>query len=407
MTKNIEYKKTKLNDKFAGIFPFEFEESKGDIPDKIHIVPIGQWEHDLYGPMAITLNDINEFIQNFNMGVRKGVFITQGHQGWEEFPAVGWFTELEARSNGLWGSVSWNKEGKRTLTEKEFKFFSPEMCRDYEDPETHQLYRNVLTGGALTKSPYFKELEAIVFSDKNITSNFKKETMSKKLEEVLALDVAVLTDEDKAVIKENAETLSDEQKVTYASVLEVETPKEETPVVEEPKEDEPKVEEPVVVEEPKGDDTPVVEEPKDNEPIQAPEKTVTLKASELNVYKQAFAELEKKNLDALVSGLVFSESNKNGHFLPKSEKSLRAFMEKLNKEQRTAFSTLAKELPAMNLFKELGADNAGDGTAKAELDAKIAEKTKSGMTYSDALRKVNVEFPELAQRYNEEIKKGE
>lgn len=217
----MQYKKTKVNDKFKGIFPFEFAEKddKG-IPKKIHLVPMGQWEHDLYGPIIINQTDINEFMQNFNQGVRKGVYITQGHEGWEELPAVGWITEVESRSNGLWGSIDWNTEGIRTLKEKEFKFFSPEMCRDYEDPETHQLYRNVLTGGALTKSPYFKELESIVFSDKNIISKFNEETMPKTLEEVLALDVTVLTDEDKNVIKENADKLSDEQKVTYASVLE-------------------------------------------------------------------------------------------------------------------------------------------------------------------------------------------
>jgi len=403
------FKQSKTNDKFRGVFPFEFDD-KGDdspaIPEKIHLVPIGQWEHDLYGPIIINNADIREFIQNFNAGVRKGVFITAGHEGFEELPAVGWIKEVESRDNGLWGEVEWNNRGLTSLQEKEFKFFSPEMCRDYEDPESHEYYRNVLTGGALTKSPYFKELQAIVFSDKNIKSNLnKKETMTKTLEEVLALEVDVLTDEDKAVLEENKATLTDEQRTKFGITVEApaETEKEKTAREVKEKEDA------NVVAGLNADGSAKSTETQEH----SEKKMVTINASELAILRakadegaQAFAELERKNVDGITANLVFSESNKAGKFLPKSKDNLRAFIEKLSKEQRTSFSAITSQLPSLVAFKEVGVSHtATEGTAQAEVEAKIAAKITANpkMRYSEALKEVMSENQGLEQRYDEEL----
>lgn len=40
-------------------------------------------------------------------------------------PAVGWIEELQAREDGLWGRVSWLKEGLRTLADKTHRYISP------------------------------------------------------------------------------------------------------------------------------------------------------------------------------------------------------------------------------------------------------------------------------------------
>jgi hypothetical protein len=111
-----------------------------------------------------------------------------------------------------------------------------------------------------------------------------------------------------------------------------------------------------------------------------------------------------------VEALVFSETNKVGMFLPKSKDNLRVFMETLNDVQKTKFSALLKELPKSNVFSELGVTiGAGEGTAKAEVDAKIAEKMtaaeKAGkvMKYSDALKEVMSENEGLEKRYDEEL----
>lgn len=408
------FKKSKTNDKYVGIFPFEFDDSKKDggaLPDVIHLVPVGQWEHDMYGPIIITASDIEEFIVNFNAGVRKGVFITCGHEGFQELPAAGWVTKVEKRPDGLWGYVDWNEIGKNALKNKEFKFFSPEMCRDYEDPETHQFYRNVLTGGALTKSPYFKELQAIVFSEKTLQTKFNQtqETM-KTLQEILAIeDIATLTEEERQLVKDSVAELSDDQKAKYASFLEVETPAEteEEKTAREAKEKE------------DADAAALVAEtPAEIDPAEDPQKMsdknamVTINASELALLRQkadqgaqAFKELEKAEIAGAVEKMVFSATNQAGAFLPKSKTAIETFMGTLNKAQRTAFAAIVKEIPASEKFKEIGSGDAATADTTQEVESKVAEKMKLNdkLSYSEALKQVMSENKGLEERYDREL----
>ncbi len=406
MTKTI----TKKNDRIVlqGLVPFEFSTRKFkevDIPDQIHIIPIGEWMHDAYGPMIINNADIREFAQNFNAGIRKGVFITAGHEGWDELPAVGWFKEVEVRDDGLWGTVEWNSNGIEALQDKQWKFFSPELCRDYEDPETHALYRNVLTGGALTKSPYFKELQAIVFSDKNIKNNFNNNNMN--LKDLLEKDIATLDDAEKAFIKEHASELTDEQKVSHADIIKDEAPAEteEEKTAREEKE--------------AGDANEAAGLNRDgsakteggeqamsekNGMVTMPKAMFSALEAKANQGASAFKELEESKLKTSLAELTFSAKNKDGRFLPKSESSLRKFMEGLNAEQRIAFSTLVKEMPKTEIFNEKGDNNTTvEASAMTEVDklvdAKIAANPK--MAYSEALKAVFSENKGLEQRYND------
>lgn len=433
---------------FKATLPFEFDED-GDasedsavaIPSTIHLIPIGQWEHDAYGPIIINASDIREYQQNFNAGIRKGVFITAGHEGMSELPAVGWVKSVEGRDNGLWGEVEWNELGKEALSDKQFKFFSPEMYRDYEDPESHQFFRNVLTGGALTKSPYFKELESIVFSDKNIKNNFNKTNNNMtpeekaKMKDIQAKKTEELTAADKAFLKKHKEEMSDEEVTKYKEFFDEEgtTETEEEKTAREAKE-KADAEAKEVADKAEADavaakaseDAKALEDANiaaglnaDGTKIEASEKKmVQITASELAILRtkadegqQAFKELEKNKLDVAVKGLVFSESNKAGKFLPKSEASLRAFMATLNVAQKATFSTLLQELPKTQIFSEIGSKEAdGEGTATAEVEAKVTEKMvaseKSGkvMKYSEALKEVMSENDGLEKRYDLECK---
>ena len=407
--------KKKASTKHMGIFPFEFDEPTGDevgvsIPDTIHLIPIGQWEHDLYGPILINNADIREFIQNFNAGIRKGVPITAGHEGYEELPATGWIMSLESRDTGLWGAVEWNELGKDTLSDKQYKFFSPEFYRDYEDPETHQLYRNVLTGGALTKSPYFKELEAIVFSEKKLKETFNNNESTMDLKTILAKAVADLSVEEQAFLKEHAAELTDEQKSAYTAIIDADSETAETEdekVARENKE----TEDANVAAGKNADGT----EKSPEAGVQASEK-VLISASELKILRDkadkgasAFAELNKKKLDDSIGALTFSATNKSGKFLPKSTDTLRAFMESLNDTQKVKFSALIGELPKQVQFSELGTGAGTEGTAQAEVEAKVQSKieasAKAGKTmkYSDALKEVMAQNEGLEERYDTEL----
>ena len=409
MTKT--FKQIEARSKFMGVFPFEFKDAgsteKGKIPDTIHLLPVGSWDHDIYGPILINNQDINEFAQNFNAKIRNGVFITAGHEGYDELPANGWVTAVEVRPDGLWGKVEWNELGKEALSDKQYKFFSPELYRDYEDPETHQIYRNVLIGGALTKSPYFKELEAIVFSEKKFKKTFN-ENNTMNLGEILAKDIATLSDEEKAFLKEHAAELTEDQKTSHASIITdaaTETDEEKAARIEKEGGD---------ANEAAGlnrDGSPKADEGGSKETMS--EKKISM--AEYNALKaaadrgdQAFKELEKAKTDKFVGELMFSSTNANGRFLPKGEADLRAFTATLNPAQRLKFSALLAHIPkTTEVFKEAGGHAAADGvSAQSEVDAateaKLKENTK--LKYSDALRQVISENPSLATRLEKEQK---
>jgi phage I-like protein len=405
----------KLSGKHIGIFPFEFdddmdaaEDAAVKIPDTIHLIPIGEWGHDAYGPIKITMADIREFVQNFNAGIRKGVPITAGHEGFEELPAQGWITSVEARADGLWGNVDWNDLGRETLSDKQFKFFSPEFYRDYEDPQTHNIYRNVLTGGALTKSPYFKELEAVVFSEKGMLKKFNDNNNTMNLAELLAKDIATLSDAEKTFIKEHKAELTPEQLSSHTSIVDepaeqkVEDTPDAAPAADTPA---PEVVPAPAVETPAAD--PAAAE------VQASEK-VLISMSELTILRkkadegaQAFAELEGKKLDAEVDALVFSEGNKEGKILPKTKTNLRAFMTTLNGDQRKQFSAIINDMPKALAFKEVGDGGVTDGLATTEVETLVQKKmSETKMSYSEALKQVFAETEGLEQRYNESLVKA-
>lgn len=428
MTKTLTaaQEKKKLSEKHVGIFPLEFDDNAGEaevsIPDVIHLIPIGQWEHDLYGPILITAGDIREFAQNFNAGIRKGVPITAGHEGMAELPANGWITSVECRDTGLWGVVEWNELGKETLSDKQYKFFSPEFYRDYEDPQTHQLYRNVITGGALTKSPYFKELEAIVFSEKKLQKQFNDNQNTMDLATLLAKDITTLDEAEKAFIKEHKAELTAEQLVSHTAIVDdAETAEEKEK--REGDENEAKglnrdgsakaekTAEEIAAENVAAGLNPdgsvkVEGSDRSGKMIQMSETEHALLVKKADEGAQAFAELEKGKLNASVAALTFSESNKTGKFLPKSTDKLRTFMQGLNAEQKLAFSVLIADLPKNQVFNEVGASGAAEGTATAEVEAKVAvkmtaaEKAGTPMKYSEALKEVMSEEKGLEERYD-------
>jgi len=400
--------KEKASERYVGVFPFAFDENADDeaaIPATIQVLPIGQWEHDVYGPIVIASSDIREFAQNFNANIRKGVPITAGHEGMQELPAVGWIKQVEARPDGLWGTVEWNEIGEQALSDRQYKFFSPEFYAMYEDPESHQLYRNVLTGGALTKAPYFKELEAIVFSEKALKKQFNEPTMT--IQELVAKKPEDLTAEEKTFLNANLTELTDEQKTAFASVIEAPAPTAEEVAAKEAADkaaaDAKATEDANVAAGKNADGT---------DKVAASEK-VQISASELKALRskadegaKAFAELNRAKVVAAVSTMTFSESNKNGKFLPKSKDTLQAFIETLNEGQKAKFSELVGQLPQTQIFKELGVDSkAAEGTVQAEVDAKVGKKMSENkeLKYSEALRQVFAETEGLTARYDAEL----
>jgi phage I-like protein len=303
-------------------FPIQlFKEGSAfaEVPDEIHVVPTGKWDHPVYGEMEITPADIAEFVKNFRDKVRLDLRITAGHDNGMsggELPAIGWFKELYDRGvNGLYAFVEWTEEGKKLLQDGAFKYFSPEFYEQYSDPETGGKRSHVLVGGALTNMPYFKELDPVVaFSEPGIMNQFSQPM---DLKTVLAKKADELSADEKAFVREHKAELDADQQPAFASVLEEST--EEKP------EDEP---------EDKPEDAPA-DKPADE--VQASEKNkgkvIAMSEAEVNALKKAandgakaFAEVEKMKLNEAVGKMVFSESNKTGRILPKQKEAVASFI---------------------------------------------------------------------------------
>jgi phage I-like protein len=346
-------------------FPIQLFSDQRDIPTRLHVVPLGKWNHPVYGSFEITRNEVREFIRNFDAGIRAEARlpITAGHDVLQETPAVGWLTTLSEGANGLYADVQWTPDGERMLNEGAFKYLSPEWFVEYTDPATGAEYKHVLVGAALTNKPFFRELDAVAaFSEPSIINQFSTQTM----EEINKDEVIV---EDENINEEETETETEE-------VEEAEEVEEETEVVAE----------------------------------QHNASTVSISAAELKALRQkadqghqAYSQLLTMTLENEANALVFSSTNHSGKFLPKSKGAIVSFMATLNDAQRKKFSSLVSQLPETKLFSEegTGADETENGV-EGEVAAKVQTyMEKNKVAYSVALRDVLRSDIKLAERYNE------
>lgn len=382
---------------------FSEDSGSGKLPDEIHVVPTGKWQHPVYEEMEISSADIAEFVRNFKDGVRNDLPITAGHDNGMsggELPAVGWYKDLIDRGvKGLYAVVEWNPEGERLLRERSYKYFSSEFYEEYADPENGERRKHVLVGGALTNKPYFKELDPVItFSEPGIMNQFSDPM---DLKTILAKKAEELSADEKAFVREHKAELDADQQSAFASVLEDTNPEPE---------DKP---------EDKPEDAPA-DKPADE--VQASEKNkgkvITMSEAEVSALRKAandgakaFAEVEKMKLNEAVGRMVFSESNKNGRILPKQKEAVAAFMFSLSEKQRDQFKNIVNNLPKADssIFSELGDGGAAaasaEGIAEEVKTAALAEvkASEGSLSYSDAVLKVFKEKPELKQRYYEAL----
>jgi len=398
-------------------------------PDEIQVLMCGKWNHPVYGPIIIEADDLAEFKQHFDEGLRRDIPITEGHESFDEKPAVGWFKTLTVKGDGLWAAMEWTPKGKTLLAEKSYKYFSPEFYTEYEDPETREIYTNVLVGGALTNKPYFKSMSAVVLSERTINKQYIFNEITMDINTIKAKKVEELSAEEIAFLKEHKSELSTEELATFGSVLEDKQETEEEKAAREKAEgdaneakglnrDGSAKETPTELTQEQKDANVAAGLNEDGTPkteVTASEKNkVSISASEYkaltdmaNKGAKAFAELRESKVKTEASALVFSEQNSKGKVLPKDEAKLFSFMLGLTETQRKEFTEIVSAIPSSKLFGEVGSGNGVvEGTAAAELNNKVQKlmSDDKALKYSDAVRKVLASDKALAERYNAENK---
>ena len=402
MKKISEYKLRKLITRVNLVdLSKQFAETSVNNPiSEIEVLIEGLWEHELYGEIEITPEDINLFIENFNNKARKiDIAVDQEHM--PEKGAVGWFKELKkVISNGvtrLKATIEWTPVGVDMLKQSIYKYFSPEFDFEYEDPETHEIVRNVLLGGALTNRPYFKSLAPVQLSE-NIFINESSINLQNKKggEQIMTKEelVAKLAENEAYELPEDA---SEEERALLVEVkAEAEVAQKELKA--EPEEgEEPEAENPAENEE-EGEKG----EGEGEAPVQGSEVP---SAKEFNQVKSELGVLRKKmrfqEIDETVRGYTFSESNPEGRLLPKSKEVAQKLLMSLTSRQGKMFDEFVKNLPKINsmMFDEMGGSSGDSVKASEELNAKVDTLAKElGITFGQALKKVSADNPELVKK---------
>lgn len=158
------------------------------VPNEVQVLRVGKFNHPTYGSFEITTQTLAEMKANFDKNVR-GIDMAFDYFHASDKEASAWVNDLVLKEDGteLWAVVDWTPKAARRLAERELRYFSPDFTFKWEDPESGNVYKNVLFGGGLTNRPFVKEMQAIVADEtktgeKNMTELEKAQARVKELE---------------------------------------------------------------------------------------------------------------------------------------------------------------------------------------------------------------------------------
>jgi len=356
------------------------------------------------GKLEITESDVDEIIANFKPNAREGLPIDMDHDGGE---ATGWMNKLERVGLFLEATVEWTKLGVEKVKSKQYKFFSPEFSPRYIDAETGEEKGWVLIGGALVNRPLFKELAPITASE-NLTGDSgdmvlygQKSHMDKKLEAILEKDIKDLTDDEKKVIVANEGELSDEQKTKYEVILADEDTDDDADTDTDTDD----------ADTDKDVDNSDDDDKDDDDTVTGSEKTVAIKASELENLKtdaakgvEALAQLDMITADEKAQEFIVGSEGGKGRILLKGKDDLTTLMLSFSDKQTELFNKVMASVPDAKMFSEIGKDESNTGTATQNFDAAVRKVMASEkVSYKEAVLTAKQNEPALYKAYNDEI----
>lgn len=126
----------------------------------IQVAAAGTWKHPRYGDVVITTDDLARMFQNFKSGshplspvelpVDYDHLSTQPDRKPGDGIAAGWYKDLSLRRDGreLWGLIEWTPAARKKIQDKEYRYFSPTFHPKWRDD-----LGVTLLGGALTNYP--------------------------------------------------------------------------------------------------------------------------------------------------------------------------------------------------------------------------------------------------------------
>lgn len=139
------------------------EGTDGKAPQKIQLLRVGTFLHSNGKQFTVSPETILKLAENFKKGTRKSdIPIDYKHDN--DDVAAGWIRGVEPSADGtqLWAEVEWTPKGAQVITEKEFRYFSPEFHPNYQDNESLKYHGPTLLGGGLTNRPIIKGMEPVI-----------------------------------------------------------------------------------------------------------------------------------------------------------------------------------------------------------------------------------------------------
>lgn len=137
-------------------------------PVEVQAFRLGNWDHPVYGKVDITPAVFSDMETNFSSNVYgQDIPITFEHglDASKGLQAAGWVRGVKTADGALSYSIEFTKDALQEIKDGKWRYFSPEYHDDYENPETKQVYHNVLVGGSLTNAPFFKGMQPLNFSE--------------------------------------------------------------------------------------------------------------------------------------------------------------------------------------------------------------------------------------------------
>ncbi len=169
----------------------------------IQALPVGDFDHPVYGTLNFTPERIQKFAANIKSRVR-GIDpdVDFDHK---EFSgkAAGWIKDAVARPEGLFVKVDWTEQGAQAIKAGEYRYFSPEFDDEWTDAAGVK-HTDVLFGGALTNRPFLKDLLPVNLSEIITTkkANEGGQMGPEQIRELLGLGKDATDDQVKAKIEE-------------------------------------------------------------------------------------------------------------------------------------------------------------------------------------------------------------
>lgn len=301
----------------------KFDELAENVSSWIMAMPIGKYNHPVYGKIDITSDRVQRFAANVNNGVRGiDLDIDYDHKEYGG-EAAGWVRKAEPRNDGLWILVEWTTKAYEAIKSKAYRYFSPEFDDTWTHPSSGEKFKDVLFGGGITNRPFLKGIQPL-----NLSEDYYK-TGEIKLKENNSMDPDQIKE---LAVKLGLDESATSEMLFGALMLKLSTPEPQEAVVE-----------------------PV--EPNDDGEEATEQTSVTAQLSEHPLIKKLTEQLEKQStaLKEREIGDTIKSLNesavKGGHIIaPAHETAIRKLLSESSNDE---YSTVLVKLLS-DIFGEVG-----------------------------------------------------